>query len=488
MRRLKCYAILISISFGWTVVSLGADTPERVKEAIRSRLAVLQNIIVEYNVSTTYTPPQKEVERVKTLSDAAKSNRTVTTIVSGSDKRHTIFSFLHRKAKYEKTFADRNYGGESRGLPKLEVQAYSGAAAELLQADTYGNNRGKITKRVGLPPADIEIGLGMRAFGQNHWVTDQLLKEMSVSLLDGNTAILEYVDPKSVKHKWMIDQGLGGAVKRYERILTRRNNKLNHVMTMEDFEKVDGLMLPRKMILRALNSPGEQPPILKEIIIEIIEYRLNDPQNVPGRYHIKWPEGTIVHDTVLETTYISDGTGTQIQRYTIRNDIDPEGTLLKPPIDANAITTKKSTNRALFIPTAQLALKKNEACILDLAHAELICVPYKDKLCREKIYRHLLNLGKGDIAWDGSLVTVRRAKALTVQKESHRPLDCIPGRWCSRDKLPDKAGMPYSLIVVTNEDMDYLVTIDKIQSDGIQITHRKLNADEAKRCYPAKEK
>lgn len=486
MRKLKCYAVLMSLS--WTVVCFGNYSPEGLKESIRSRLASLQNIIVDYKVNTTYTPPQEDVERAEKLNDARKSKSTVFVIFSGSDKRDTTFSFLRGKAKYVNKFVETNYAGELPERPKLEVQAFPGSRAELLKKDAYGMYRGIITERIRLPNAEVEIGLGMRGYGQNGWLVDDLLNEMSVTVLDGNTASLEYVDPKGVKHHWLVDQELGCALKRYERILTKRNNKLNHVMTMEDFKKVDGLMLPHKMTLRTLNNPVEQPPILEEVAIEVIEYKLNDPQNIQERYHIKWPEGTIVHDRILETTYISDGTGLLPQGYINRKTLDPESTLLKPIIGGNVTSIKKSTHKELFIPKVQLALKKNQPFILDLAHAKLLSIPINNELYSEKIHRHLIKSGRGDLAWDGSLVTLRKAKALTISQESNRPLKCTPGRWCNFDRLPYKVDLPYSVLVVTNEDVDYLISIRKIESDGIRITYKKLTAEEAKQYYPVEKK
>ncbi len=485
MRKLKCYAVLMSLS--WTAVCFGTYSPEDLKESIRSRLASLQNIIVEYKANTTYTPPQEDVERAEKLNETRKSKGTVVVILSGSDKRDTSFSFLRGKAKYVNKFVETNYAGGLTGRPKLEVQAFPGSRAELLKKDALGY-RGIITERIRLPDSEVEIGLGMRGWGQNGWLVDDLLKEMSVTVLDGNTASLEYVDPKGVKHRWLVDQELGCALKHYERILTKINNKLNHVMTMEDFKKVDGLMLPHKMTLRALNNPGEQPLILKEVAIEVIEYKLNDPQNIQERYHIKWPEGTIVHDRILETTYISDGTGLQPQGYINRKTLDPESTLLKPIIGGNVTSIKKSTHKELFIPKVQIALKKNQPFILDLAHAKLLSIPINNELYSKKIHRHLIKSGRGDLAWDGSLVTLRKAKALTVSQESHRPLKCTPGRWCNWDRLPDKVDLPYSVLVVTNEDIDYLITIRKIESDGIRIIYKKLNPDEVKSYLPARKK
>ena len=48
--------------------------------------------------------------------------------------------------------------------------------------------------------------------------------------------------------------------------------------------------------------------------------------------------------------------------------------------------------------------------------------------------------------------------------------------------------LPYSVLVVTKEDVDYLISILEIKADGMKITYKKLSAEEAKRCYPTIEK
>jgi len=478
LRKIEWWAVVLSLI--WTCVCAGGDSPERVKEAVKSRLASFQNIIVVYKVSMTYTPPQKDVERLRQMNDARESTNTTVAILSGTDKRETAFSFLRGKARYENTFLERNYAGELGGFPELEIQAFPGQATETLQKDPSGQYRGVITERVLLPDATVEVGLGLRGVGQNSWMVDSLLSEMLVTGLDGKTALLEYVGPKGVKHRWSVDRELGCASTSYERILTKRNNKVNHVMNMEDFRKVDGLVLPYRMILLTLNTHGEEPPILEEQKIEVIEYKLNDPQNTEERYHIKWPQGAMVHDRILNTAYISDGSGLQLQGYINREILDPESTLINP--------VAGSPDKEFFIPKAQPSLEKGQPFILDLASAKLLGIPINSEFCSEKTHRHLMESGRGDLAWDGSLITVRKAKALTVSQESERPLRCRPGRWCNIDKLPDSIDLPYSVFVVTNEDIDYLITIRKIETNGIRIEYKKLSPNEAKLYFQTKKK
>jgi|GEM_PF-2124775 len=136
----------------------------------------------------------------------------------------------------------------------------------------------------------------------------------------------------------------------------------------------------------------------------------------------------------------------------------------------------------IFIPEANQALKQTKPFVFDLATNHLI--KCDAPVGSEQAHRQFLKLGKGDLAWDGSLVTLRKAKALTVRQQSQHPLQPTLGRWCNRDKLPDKVQLPYIFLVVTNEDLDYLVTIHRIEPHGITISCNKLAPDGLARQLP----
>lgn len=145
-----------------------------------------------------------------------------------------------------------------------------------------------------------------------------------------------------------------------------------------------------------------------------------------------------------------------------------------------------SKDKEIFIPKVSMAMQQGKAFVLDLASGKLL--NSEAKVGSEQAHKNFLKLGKGDIAWDGSFITVRKAKALTIPYESHHPLKCTPGRWCNWDEFPDKVDLPYLMLVVTNEDIDYLIIIRDMETDGIRIAHKKLSSDEAKHYLQTKKK
>lgn len=144
------------------------------------------------------------------------------------------------------------------------------------------------------------------------------------------------------------------------------------------------------------------------------------------------------------------------------------------------VNTHKSLICKVFIPETNTAIEHRKPFIFDLSSGKLILIFVSKGNILEKSHNSLTKLGKGDIAWDGSLVTVRKTKALTVFQESHRPLKCTVGEYRNSYSLPNKVDLPYSMLIVTSESEYYFVTIYKISPDGIWITYRKLSDDEAK--------
>jgi hypothetical protein len=144
--------------------------------------------------------------------------------------------------------------------------------------------------------------------------------------------------------------------------------------------------------------------------------------------------------------------------------------------DTNQKLSNEEIEKIIFIPDANAALKQGKDFVLDSLSSTLINPGMNIE--SEQAQNNLQKLGKGDIAWDDSIVTVRKAKALTIIDEAVRSLKYIPGKWCNHYKLPDAISLPYSFLLVTNEDINYLITIKKIETEGITISYKRLSDNE----------
>ena len=142
--------------------------------------------------------------------------------------------------------------------------------------------------------------------------------------------------------------------------------------------------------------------------------------------------------------------------------------------DVNSLSMSEIIIGNIFIPIVDKGLKEGIPFVFSFDNRELVnCIAEPNS---ESAYKNLLKLGKGDIAWDDSLITLRKAKALTIKDETLRPLKYIPGKWCDHYELPDKVSLPYSFLIVTNEGNNYLLTIQKIETEGITVSYKRLSS------------
>lgn len=140
-----------------------------------------------------------------------------------------------------------------------------------------------------------------------------------------------------------------------------------------------------------------------------------------------------------------------------------------------------------FIPHIDFAKKNNTPFIYDFQTGKFIQTPLEDKFDNEKLYNHLEKLGKGDIAWNGNLLTTRKATLSTAPQEAKHPLKIVKGKFSNSYKLPDEVSLPYTMIVCNKEGKYFLSQILEITPDGITIFSRDLSTAELPR-YILKEK
>jgi len=127
----------------------------------------------------------------------------------------------------------------------------------------------------------------------------------------------------------------------------------------------------------------------------------------------------------------------------------------------------------IFLPKAEIALKRNLPFILDLRTRKLI--DSAEDLDSEKLYTQLTNTGMGDIAWDRTLVTARNATIFSLPAFS---LAHTSRQRSTSYKLPGEYKLPFYFLAKTKEGLCYLVAIHSINPEGIKITYRRITPDE----------
>ncbi|MHC4171459.1 MAG: hypothetical protein ACYST5_00760 [Planctomycetota bacterium] len=247
----------------------------------------------------------------------------------------------------------------------------------------------------------------------------------------------------------------------------------------------EGIWFPRE---GTINSYFYEPPYEPDTLttVKVSNIKINDPDEFNmNLFHFDLPKGTRVIDTISGIQYIvGEPLSRKLHGVSGAQSLDKiaKDTLDEIAKDIEEIakeTEQKHKEVELFIPKVGIALEKGGPFVLGLSDGKL--VNPRNKPGSQESNKFLTELDKGDIAWDGTVVAIRGASVLTTKQESKRPLKFTKGKWSRSYKLPEKVELPYSMLVVTKEDTNYLMTVRKIESGGIRVTYKKLNPDELSR-------
>jgi hypothetical protein len=218
-------------------------------------------------------------------------------------------------------------------------------------------------------------------------------------------------------------------------------------------------------------------PDLSQVVsrdrVRVTEIIINDPNFYDDLFHVDFPEGTVVRDAVSGYQYVvgepmsekADGASKSLHEVAI-------DTLEEIAEEIN----QKHTEFEMLIPKVDIAIENKEPFVLSISDNNLINPQNKPE--SRETDKFLAELGKGDIAWDGTLIATRGAVVLTTKQESKRPLKVTKGKWTNSYELPEKVELPYSMLVVTRERVNFLMTILKIESRGITVAYRELSPNE----------
>jgi len=218
--------------------------------------------------------------------------------------------------------------------------------------------------------------------------------------------------------------------------------------------------------------------ILTKNSSKVSDIVINDPNFYDGLFHVDFPKGTSVQDSRTGIQYtVGEPMSRKLSGVSGAQSIDE---IAKDTLEEIAKEAEqKHEEIEIFIPKVSIALKKRTLFILDLSNRKLIHAPGKPD--SEKTHKYLIKIGEGDIAWDGNIVATRGASVLTIRQESNRPLTFTKGKWSRAYKLPEKVELPYSMLIVTKEETNYLMTVRKIESGGIRVNYRQLYYEELSR-------
>jgi hypothetical protein len=476
MKICECFALLLCLSI--PRMNYATENEATVKLAIQARLEQLQNLRIEYRQTTTYTPPEKLLKKAKT----DEKGRSFL-IETGTEQSRCTFSFLDGLARYTRILTEKNPVIVPSTPVAKQILVDTVYKADHVERFSVRENdsqpKGAVCsfKSTKLPTDSVEIGLGVRAWSGQTWHTAQSLDKMNIEKVDSNCVILRNIDDKNCTHEWIFDPQLGYALKSYRRLVPP-DNHVNIQYDMENFESVNGVMLPRSIKSKVFYAEEGRLKLAEESSCEIEKYAINASDNTPDRYRIEWPDNTIVYDQYLGMSFLYVNGAIQMQKELYLDGAAPPRELLASSLGS------KSDKILSFVPKIDAALRLNKSSVYDLATCKLIYV--EANVESSKIYNQLLKAEQGDLAWNDTLLTTRDTILYPLAENADKPLEFVSGKWTRSYNFPKEVPLPYEFIAKTRENRRYKIGIYKIDPDGIWILSNMLTDEDGKRHQDTK--
>ncbi|MBN2590981.1 MAG: hypothetical protein JXA96_14035 [Sedimentisphaerales bacterium] len=310
-------------------------------------------------------------------------------------------------------------------------------------------------------------------YNQPWWTYGGVFCKFLKEALDGNQEVsvekqsdgkyrIEFLSPSKRTRIGIIDPNQGYSVIYHEHY--RDKSEGTTIINAKFSEVKPGIWFPvsGEMIVGNPENPSTKTTM------KVNEIKVNKPNFYDGLYHVDFKEGTKVYDKKTGLKYVI---GEPMSAKIIGSGSSSLDQVAQKEIERNP-----SINSEVFIPEVFDAQKEAKPFILNFSDNQLINPKANPE--SEESDKYLKELGKGDIAWDGKLIAVRGASIITTKQNANKPLKSSKGNWSISYELPEKVEFPYSVLVITKENANYLMNIKKIEPEGITINYKELNSEQ----------
>lgn len=277
-----------------------SDLPDQVTQwrtSYAERLARLQSVITKYREDTLYSPPSPVVD---SLRSEGVGGRPVQ-VRQGHYIELGEFSFLNGCALYDHSYSPdtvQRLLSERQVFIRREVGAYSAERAEsLVEHGEAGQPVGVIMDRAKLPlDHPIDIALGLRRGNEQTWITPATVKDATFRAGTRSHVIMELHDSRSdqIVYRWELDPDIGYAPVVWQAL--KSSGALISELNCSEFAQHDGIYLPGVVVGKSIFRSKGVESVIRTVRINDIEYAVNPPENLPQRYEIRYPPGTLVTD------------------------------------------------------------------------------------------------------------------------------------------------------------------------------------------------
>jgi hypothetical protein len=285
------------------VCASGNDVGE-VRSVLATRLQAIQNLTAGFTVDESYFPPPGYKEKIESANVPGKPQSYIT---NSPRRMKCTYRYLNGRYWYEFELDDAS----AAKLPPIEARR----RIDCFLIDGFERYRRQLNKQVpkGLitdkqDPVQqiIDLGLGVRAFGDQKWLTPDDFEGMMVIAVPGGAIELVWQDPSGAgarRHSWRVAPSHGYALTKYLVTFVGSSEKIFE-LTCSELRNEAGVLLPYRMEadwFGPIDKSGRQA-VTKRSILDIARYELNSPANTVDSFHITWPLGTEVFDERFNKT------------------------------------------------------------------------------------------------------------------------------------------------------------------------------------------
>lgn len=473
---MKHYLLFLSLIFP-AILSAGAiaSTDEAFLDGIKTRLFQMQNLTATYEKTEWYNPLDISIKHAE---EATARNGNLVLPYSGIWRKKEAFSFLNGKRKSESLTIDheRTILPQGRHIRETDYVVYvitEDRGERLIHYEDAEHYIGTISPldKLEIQRGDLGRQLGL-VKDDSSYLDPESLGSLEVVGSHDNQIILRKTGD-DVIFEWSFDKKMDYALTSYK-IIAPSDQRVCQEVQMEEFKEISGVFLPMKITARHRDPrEGEPDTVFEEITYYIEAYQLNDPANTHESYKIQWPENTIVYDrrTGISFRYINGRMDLKDQTI---YDVDLR--------DVDQILAKVSNrspsdpNTEIFVPRISAALERQKPYLFDLATSQLI--QFEGDITDPNTRSKSEQLQQGNLAWDDKIVTIRQTRLLSTTGSDKQSLKQQKQNELDVYVLADDINFPYRMIACTEEGHYYLVTLRRVDKNGILIKNRKLDPHE----------
>ncbi len=197
-----------------------------------------------------------------------------------------------------------------------DVVVFNGDRTEILDERVGNPTVGMILGTGQSRSSLIEVGLGLRIFDfpgpapisqkSNPWLKREQINAMTGWTDNAGNVMLEWNAANQLTYRLQFDPAMGFAMTHCTAATTDHSSRFTEI-ACGDFRKIGDWMIP--FSVQAVDFRPRDGAILQETTAIVRNFSLDDPQNTPDAYAMRWPKGLEVTDARngAEITVPADG-------------------------------------------------------------------------------------------------------------------------------------------------------------------------------------